>query len=124
MTIVTYGTLINEALAAVDLLALRGIHADLIKLNRVMPNSFVRCLRSLAKTGYLLTVEEVCEAGCVGKRLLAAASDRGVSVRAVRHLHLGEGVVTHGTVPELYHAYSLDAEGIAREATNLLQAEN
>lgn len=120
LTLVCYGTMVNEALAAADKLAEQGIHAEVLKLGMLCPNDFSLCLESLRKTGRLLAVEEVCEAGCIGSRLLTAAAVKGVAIKGARLLNLGEGIICHGKVSELLQDQGLDAEGIANTARELL----
>ena len=70
-------------------------------------------MRSLRKTGRLLVAEDVCAAGCVGERLLAEAGLQGVKLRQAKLINLGDGLVTHGSVPELM---KLCESGIAAAA--------
>lgn len=123
LTIVCYGVMVNEAMEAVSRLASQGIHAELIKLGQIKPNAFDLTLKSLKKTGRLLVAEDVCSHGSVGERLLAAAAETGISLKAAKLLNLGSGIATHGSVGELYREYRLDSEGIAA-AAELLCSEN
>lgn len=123
LTIVTYGTLVNEALEAAEELSKRGVDAELIKLGHIRPNSLELCLASAAKTGKLLIVEEVCEQGSVGQGLSSAIACRGVGTDAVRLLNLGDGIAVQGSVRELYHRYHLDAEGIVSACLELTGRE-
>ena len=113
ITMVSYGSCINRLLEAADLLRTKGVSAEVVKLNRVFPNDFSLCLESLRKTGRLLFAEEVCEPGCVGKRLLALAEEQGICLKQAALLNLGDGIVTHGTVDELARLYHMDGQGIA-----------
>ena len=120
LTLVCYGTRVNEALDACDLLREKGVSVELIKLGAIKPNAFARTLASLEKTGRLVIAEEVCAPGCVGERLLAAAAGKGLALKGSALLNLGDGVVAHGSVPELLREYRLDGEGIAAAALSLL----
>ena len=121
LTLVCYGTMVNEALEAVRQLAKVGISAELIKLGSLLPNAFALTLSSLQKTGRLLTAEEVCGHGCVGESILTACAGSHVVLRAARLLNLGEGIVPHGSVTELRREHSLDACGIAGAAEAMLR---
>ena len=121
LTMVCYGTVVDRLFIASELLRAKGIEVELIKLNRILPNSFSRTLRSLRKTGRLLFVEEVCAAGCVGERLLVEAQRASVELRSSALLNLGEGVVTHGSNDELLRSLGLDAGGIAARALSMLE---
>ena len=119
LSVVCYGTMINEVLAAAEKLAVQGISVEIVKLGIVFPNEYEICLSSLRKTGRLLVVEEVCAAGCIGRRLLAACAETDLHLKAARLLNLGEGIIPHGTVPELRHDYGIDADAIVRSAAEL-----
>lgn len=119
LTLVAYGTMINEALDAADLLEHEGLSAEVIKLGQVFPNSYERSLRSAAKTGRLLVVEEVCQSGCVGSAIVTAAALAGTQLGQVKLLNLGDGIVTHGTVAQLRKDCGIDAPAIAHVAAEL-----
>ncbi len=123
ITLVCYGSTVEPAVRAAELLREKGISAELIKLGRLSPNDFTCCLHSLTKTRRLLVAEDVCANGSIGQRLLAQCERQGLTLSASRCLNLGEGVVTQGRVSELMKLYSLDAEGIAAEAAGLLHEE-
>lgn len=124
VTIVCYGTLINQALEAARILKARGIEAEIIKLGVISPNSFSITLSSLKKTGRLIMPEESCAAGSVGARILALCAQEGVPLKAMQLLNLGDGIIPQGTVAELLRDYGLDAEGIANAALSAVNAES
>ena len=119
VTLVCYGTMVNQALFAAGILEKQGIGAEIIKLGIIKPNSFTMTLNSLRKTGRLLVAEEVCAPGSVGAQLAAAASENAITLKGIRLLNLGDGIVPHGSVLELLHDYGLDGEGIARSAMEI-----
>ncbi len=119
LTIACYGTMVNEALDAADRLALQGISAEIVKLGMVFPNSYEQCLASLKKTKKLLAPEEVCAAGCIGRRILDACAEKQLRLSAARLLNLGDGIIPHGTVEELRRDYGVDADAIVRCASEL-----
>ena len=116
ITLVSYGMMINNMLEAARLLENAGIDAEVIKLNLINPLDTEAVLRSLRKTGRLLTAEDVCAFGSVGSRLLAAAAEEGHALLGSRTLDLGNGIVQHGSVNELLKLSGLDAESIAETA--------
>ena len=119
LTLVCYGTMVNEALQAADKLAIQGIRAEIIKLGIVFPNEYDCVLTSLKKTKRLLVLEEVCAAGCIGTRILAACAENRLSLQCARLLNLGDGIIPHGTVSELRRDYGIDADAVVREAVQL-----
>lgn len=123
VTLVCYGIMTNEVLDAAERLAAEGISAEVIKLSMIKPPDFDLVMRSLRKTGKLLISEDVCEAGCVGSRILEEAAINEIHVRAAKLLNLGEGVVPHGTVAELLHDFGLDADGIVSAAMEMMDKD-
>ena len=123
VTVVCYGTMINEVLNAADELQSRGVSAEIIKLGMIAPNSFEQCIGSVRKTGRLLVAEEVCSVGCVGSALLAAISVAGVELKAAELLNLGNGIVRHGTVDELRRETGIDAAAIAAAGCEMCRTD-
>ncbi len=119
ITILCYGTMVNVALEAADKLAMQGLSAEIVKLGILFPNKYEQCLASLKKTGRLLAAEEVCAAGCIGRRVLEACAENDLRLRAANLLNLGDGIIPHGTVAELRHDYGIDADAVVRCATEL-----
>ena len=119
LTILCYGTMVNEALAAAELLEERKISAEVLKVNRIGDHPYPQTLRSVSKTGRLLAAEEVCAAGCLGETILALAVQRRIPVRGGRLLNLGDGIVAHGSRNELMRDHGIDAAAIARAAEEL-----
>lgn len=123
VTLVCYGIMTNEVLDAAERLAAEGISAEVIKLSMIKPPDFDLVMHSLRKTGKLLISEDVCEAGCVGSRILEEAAINEIHVRAAKLLNLGEGIVPHGTVAELLHDFGLDADGITAAAMEMMDKD-
>ena len=119
VTLVCYGTMVNQALSAAAILEKQGVSAEIVKLGIIKPNSFELTLSSLKKTGRLLMAEEVCAPGSVGEQLAAAVAESRIALRGIKLLNLGDGIVTHGSVQELLRDYGLDGEGIARSVLEI-----
>ena len=77
VTILTYGTLVNQALAAADLLARQGVSARVLKLNQIAPLDFDLLAPALAGTDTLAVAEDAFGAGCVGQRAAAILAEHG-----------------------------------------------
>jgi 1-deoxy-D-xylulose-5-phosphate synthase len=119
LTIVCYGAMINDVLEAVRRLNELGISAEVIKLNKITYAKFPRVFASLEKTGKLLMPEEVCAIGCVGRHLLAQASEAGIRLQAARFLNLGDNIVPHGTRAQLLRDFGADADAMLRTAREI-----
>lgn len=123
ITIAAYGTDINIALDTAELLAGRGIYADLFKLSRLDSRYYDDIIASMQKTGRFLMSEQVCQSGCIANEILACAERAGVKIIAAYTPNLGSGIVVQGTVPELIAHCGLDAESLAKEAEKLVRGE-
>jgi len=119
VTLVSYGVEINDALQAAELLAQKGISAEVIKLNAITPLDSGLVIKSVKKTKVLLTAEEAAAPNCVGERLAARLEEAGVSAK-VCLLNCGNAFVCHGAVPILKKKLSLDGPGIAQKALEVL----
>lgn len=124
ITLVAYGTLICEILHAAEILEANGISAEVIKLNLIQSDDFSLTMDSLRKTGRVLIAEEVCAVGCVGRRILARASQAGICLRGSRCVNLKNGIVVHGSRDRLLLDYGLDAESLAASASDLVEWKN
>ena len=124
VTIAAYGAEFNEAVAAAELLADRGVSAEVVKINVLCPLDADTVLSSAKKTGALVVPEDVCGAGSVGQRLLAAAEEQGIALRAVRCIDLGGGILEHGAPEALKRKMKLDNGSIADAVMEILHAED
>lgn len=113
ITLVTYGTLVGEALQAAEQLKKRGISCEIIKLNRVSPIDTGLVLDSVKKTRRLMVVEEVASRGSVGRDLATQLAALNVKLDRVILLNAGDGLVTHGSVPQLRSLLGIDGAHIA-----------
>ncbi len=123
ITIVSYGTEINEAMMAARMLRSRDISPDVIKLNVLAPLDTEAVLESVRRTGALLVAEEACAAGCIGERLLAAAEQAGIALREARLANLGDGILEHGEPWKLREKMGLDNGSLMRTAWEMLHGE-
>ena len=123
ITLLGYGTMVNELLKAAELLEADGISAEVIKINVIHSDEFELTMASLRKTKRFLSAEEVCAVGCVGRRVLARAGQTGICLDAARVVNLNEGIVVHGSREQLLRDYGLDAASLAVTAKALVMKE-
>lgn len=119
MTVVTYGTTINDVLEAADALCYENINIDLIKLDQICPFDHADIEKSVRKTGRLLIIEETADTCCVGHEILSVLTRENIAVTG-RVLNLGSGIVPHGDLKSLRALMGLDADGIYRTAKEML----
>ena len=116
--------MVNQALAAADILEREHIEAEVIKLGQIKPSNFELTFSSIAKTGSLLVAEEVCSAGCVGQQLLALCAENGIKLNSAKLVNLGDGIIPQGTVAELLNDYNLNAEGLAESVKSMINVKH
>lgn len=121
LTFLTYGTFVNEVLAARDLLLEQGISAEVIKLNTITPIDFQEIIKSASRTKYLLVAEECAAGGSIGECIAAGLLERGITLKGFRMCNLGCGFIQHGTTAELKRRCGLDGEGLARAAREVIE---
>ena len=112
VTLVAYGGMINNMLEAARMLEKIGISAEVIKLNIINPLDTATVLESLRKTSRFIIAEDVCAFGSVGSRILATCTEEGLSLKNMKTLDLGSGIIQHGCVAELMKLAGLDADSI------------
>lgn len=123
ITIAAYGTDINIALNTADILADKGIHADVYKLSRLNSGYYAYIIDSMRETGRFLMSEQVCQTGCIADEILAYAERAGVKIECAYTPNLGSGIVVQGTVPELIRHCGLDENSLAKAAEKLVRGE-
>ena len=120
LTIVAYGTMVNEALAAARLLEEKNVSARVVKLNSIAPldmDTIAACARD---TRRLIVAEECVNTGCVGRDIAAELSLRGDCGTRLALVNLGDRFVQHGTVAELRQLCDIDGESICRKALEVM----
>lgn len=114
LTLLTYGKLINQVLAAAELLNQHGISAEVLKLNRISPLEYETISPYFGSTECLLVAEDAFGAGCVGQRIAAVLATHGTAPHKLILKNLGKTFAREGTIPQLEHGFGLDAEGIVQ----------
>nr|WP_297175966.1 1-deoxy-D-xylulose-5-phosphate synthase [uncultured Agathobaculum sp.] len=108
VTLITYGVLVNEAVEAAEVLAQKGVRAQVYKVNEISP-ALEETLKAQAAelSGWMVVIEDVVDSGSLGEWI--AARRDGKTVRR----NTGDRFLPHGSVGELYRHCGLDAAGIA-----------
>lgn len=120
VTLVSYGTLMDEILAASELLAAEGVRAEVVKLHRIAPLDAGPVVESVRKTGRMLVLEDCNENGSVGQQLASALAQAGVAPRALILKNLKNAFAPQGTVAQLRRLLKLDAESVAEQVREML----
>jgi len=110
LTIITYGTMLDNALQAAEVLAKQGIDATVLRLLSIAPLNADAIADQISSKHVLIVEETITDCGI--SRELASVLQQKKSC-AVRAMDLGGGFVTHGSLNALYRHHGLDGESIA-----------
>ena len=118
VTIVTTGLCVDSALKADVMLRAAGVKADVINICTIKPLDEEIILRSAAKTGKVLVVEEGFAVGGLGSAVTELLCDKlPTRVKRVGLSKFGES----GEADELLAFYHLDADGIFAETIEFIK---
>ena len=109
--IVSYGTLIAEALAAAELLAEEGRAVAVVKLNQLfpLPEGLCEALHSYPR---ILIAEECVRNGCLAEKLSLRMMETNAVPQQLTAVNLGDDTAQQGTRAELLRELCLTAEGL------------
>lgn len=120
LTIVAYGMMINEAIKAAELLEEKGKSVQVLKLNSILPLDIEPIKACALKTGKLLVAEEIIDAGCIGRRIVAELALNGMGTVNISLANLGNQFVPQGTVPQLRELCGIDAKSLSKKALEMI----
>ena len=120
LTIVTWGGMVPEALAASDLLAARNIGAEIIDIATLKPLDAATILASVAKTGRCIIVHEAPLTAGFGAEIAARIAEEGL-LSLVAPIERVTGFDTVMPLPRLERFYLPDAERIAAAAERAMR---
>ena len=116
--IITYGSLINNALAAAEILAEQGIDISVVRLTQLAPVDFTGLNSALDGIKQVIVAEEACS-GIHEAIAWELSKEHGISC-----IDLGSGFVTHGAVSQLHKQYGMDPASMAQKVREVLSNEN
>ena len=119
VTLVAYGTMVDQVLQAAQLLEQRGHSAAVVKLNSIRPLDMGPIRRLCEQTGRLIVAEECNDSGCVGRTIISELALAGVSVKAAL-VNLGDQFVPQGSVAQLREMTGIDGAGICQKAMEVI----
>jgi 1-deoxy-D-xylulose-5-phosphate synthase len=121
--LVSFGALLQEALAAAEQLAALHIRADVYNLRFIQPLDLEHLVSLFYRYQLVCLCEEGCLQGGVGERLAAALKERRAAVPFL-HLGLPNRFVPHGTRRQLLEMYGLDGRSLAVNVEQALSSAN
>lgn len=119
VTLVAYGTMVDQVLQAAQLLEQRGHSVAVVKLNSIRPLDMAPIRRLCEQTGRLIVAEECNDSGCVGRTIISELALAGVPVKAAL-VNLGDQFVPQGSVAQLREMTGIDGAGICQKAMEVI----
>jgi len=110
--IVTYGTMLQNAMDAAELLSQHGLDVAVLRLQTVSPIPLNAVLKYVKEISHVFVLEETMAACSICNALSNELHAHRPDIQ-VHGINLGESYVTHGTVEKLYSHYHLDADAVA-----------
>ena len=123
LTVVTYGTVVDNAITAAEKLAEQGISVTVLRLLSLTPLPVQKIFAQMAPHRPVLILEEVCSGSGVCYELASALLQAKPDI-CVESMDLGKNFVPHGAVNELYHYCGLDADSVVDRIREVLKVEN
>ena len=121
--IVTYGTMVNQALKSANLLAEKGVEASVISLKSISPIPFDELDGALREIKHIVIAEEAFAEAAIHNSM--ACHLRALpGIRRIDCLDLGREYVPHGDMASLYKHYGLDGQSIADHILEVGQIED
>ena len=113
LTIIATGLEVNESLEAAKMLAEDGIDAEVINIHTIKPLDADLVVKSAAKTGKVVTVEEHSVIGGLGGAVAEVLSEK----QPTKMLRIGvqDTFGESGPAVKLLEKYELDAKGIYKQ---------
>lgn len=121
ITLITYGTIIDEVMAAAEMLAKHGIEATVLRLLTVSPLPVYHILTMMSNTPHVVTVEEAAGGCGIREDLAWKLCHLNPKIRT-DGIDLGHQYITHGDMKSLYNHYGLDAASIAAYVQEVRQS--
>ena len=121
--LITYGTLVEQALSAAEELERSGISTRVVKLNRIAPLDTAAILRETEGAKTVLILEDCFENGSVGQQLAAAMEEAGQCCPHMILQNLKDHFAPEGTVDQLRHRFGLDADGVVKTVKEAMSCE-
>ncbi len=118
VTIVATGHLVWEAMLAVNELEKEGISAELINIHTIKPLDEDIILRSVRKTGKVVTCEEHNKFGGLGESVARLLTEKYPARQ--EFVAVNDSFGESGTPAELMKKYGLDSSDIVNKVKNLM----
>ena len=115
--LLTYGTMVQNAMDAAEILESQGVEATVLRLLQVNPLPMNEITKYLPENCPVLVAEEAGNGSGIRE---AISWELGTQVESI---NLGGSFATHGKMADLYRHYGLDGEGIAKRVLKVIRNE-
>ena len=122
VTLITYGTMLQNVMDAAEALEKIGIQATVLRLLTVAPLPIEEILAQMSATPQVVVVEDACAESGIRQALAWELSHRTPAIK-IDGIDLGHNYVTHGSIEELYEHYGLDSKSITAFVQEALKNE-
>jgi len=119
VTIVATGHMVWEAILAGEELEKQGVSAEIINIHTIKPLDDTAILKSVAKTGCLLSVEEHMVAGGLGESIASLLAKN--TPCPIELIGVNDEWGQSGTPVQLLEKYGLNSENIIKSALKLIK---
>ena len=123
LTIITYGTLIRNAMDAAELLLEQGIEVTVLRLLELSDTSLAVLADSAVLTEKVLVLEEACTGSGIRDAVSWALSKKKPDA-AVNGIDLGQRFVPHGDIRSLHEQCGLDARSVCHFVLEVVRNES
>ena len=119
VTLLTYGSMLSNALDAADILSAQGIEATVLRLMTLSDLASQEIVDKLSRNKLLVIAEEVCTGSGIREALAWELREKCPECRVIG-LDLGPDFVTHGNQKKLYESLGLDGASLAEAVKGVL----
>lgn len=123
LTIITYGTFVNNAIVAAEILSSKGIEATVLRLMCINPINAREIADKMAASRFVFVAEEIAGNCSVREHLASLLAELDASCQ-VKGIDLGNCYIPHGNIDKLYDQYGLSPEKIAKSIMEVHHYEN
>ncbi len=120
VTLLTYGTLLDNVLEAAEILARQGVEATVLRLLSGSHLAVPQILEEMAPGRPLVVAEEVCSGSGI-REALAWQLEKVCPDLRIAGIDLGPDFVPHGSQKELYQFCGLDGASVAAFTKEVLR---
>ncbi len=122
IVILAYGTCVNLAVGAAELLEDRGVHPTVVNARFVKPLDTALLDDLVRNNSLILTIEENARAGGFGSAVLEYLAERGCEPNRVKSVGIPDRYMGHAPQPDLLAEVGLTPEQIAETALGMVKS--